>query len=66
METIKIDDKEIPVVKPTKVTTKISNKKTGEIYQTEEEWKSKSIPEEDIQRDVHVVMPNLDLFSKTK
>ena len=33
METIKINGKEVPVIKPAKVTTKISNKKTGVIYQ---------------------------------
>ena len=54
------------VLKPTKVTTTIKNKKTGEIYKTEEEWKVKNIAEEDIQKDVHVLMPPLDLFSKTK
>ena len=53
-------------VKPTKITTTISNKHTGEIYKTEEEWKAKGIPEKDIRRDVHVLMPKLDLFSKTK
>jgi|TARA_R100000322_G_scaffold75379_1_gene47174 hypothetical protein len=54
------------VIKPTKVTTIIKNKKTGEEYKTEEEWKAKNIAEEDIQRDVHVFMPSLDLFGKTK
>ena len=54
------------VIKPTKVTTTIKNKKTGEEYKTEEEWKAQNIPEEDIQRDVHVLMPSLDLFGKTK
>ena len=53
-------------VKPAKVTTTISNKKTGEIYKTEEDWKAKGIEEKDIRRDVHVLMPKLDLFSKTK
>ena len=53
------------VIKPTKVTTVIKNKKTGEEYKTEEEWKAKNIAEEDIQRDVHVFMPSLDLFGKT-
>jgi len=53
-------------VKPTKVTTTIKHKQTGKIYKTEEEWKAKGIPEKDIQRDVHVLMPRLDLFSKTK
>ena len=53
-------------IKAAKVTTTIKHKKTGEIYKTEEEWKAKGVAEEDIRRDVHVVMPDLDLFSKTK
>ena len=31
-------------VKPTKVTTTIKHKQTGEIYKSEEEWKAKGIP----------------------
>ena len=54
------------IIEPAKVTTTISNKKTGEKYETEEEWKAKGIDEKDIRRDVHVLMPKLDLFSKTK
>ena len=54
------------VLKATKVTTTIKHKQTGEIYKTEEEWKAKGIDEKDIRRDVHVLMPALDLFSKTK
>ena len=53
-------------IKPTKVTTTIKHKQTGEIYKTEEEWKAKGIEGKDIRRDVHVLMPRLDLFSKTK
>ena len=53
-------------VKPAKVTTTISNKQTGEKDKAEEEWKAKGIEEEDSRRDVHVLMPPLDLFSKTK
>jgi len=53
-------------IKTTKVTTTISNLKTREIYKTEDEWKAKGIMEKDIRRDVHVLMPPLDLFSKTK
>ena len=53
-------------IKPAKVTTTISNKHTGEKYKTEEEWKAKGIEEKDIRRDVHVLMPKLDLFGKTK
>ena len=61
-----INGTEVPCLEPTKVTTTIKNKKTGEIYKTEEEWKAKNIPAEDIRRDVHVLMPALDLFAKTK
>ena len=53
-------------LKPTKVVTIISNLQTKEVYKTEEEWKAKGIPEKDIRRDVRVIMPPLDLFSKTK
>ena len=53
-------------LKPQKVTTTISNLKTGEKYKTEEEWKARGIAEKDIRRDVHVLMPALDLFGKTK
>ena len=53
-------------IKPTKITTTISNLQTGEKYKNEEEWKAKGIAEKDIRRDVHVLMPALDVFSKTK
>ena len=66
MKTTTINGKEVPVLEPTEIITKISNSKTGEIYKTEEEWKAKGIAEEDIRRDVKVVMPALDLFAKTK
>jgi hypothetical protein len=51
-------------IKPEKIIEKISNKKTGEEYKNEEEWKSKGISPNDIRRDVTVIMPNLDLFPK--
>ena len=35
-------------LKPTKVTTTISNLKKKEKYKTDEEWKAKGIPEKDI------------------
>jgi hypothetical protein len=66
MKTTIVEGKEIPVVEPAEVKITIKNKKTGEIYKTEEEWKAKNILEDDIQKDVHVVMPALDLFAKTK
>ena len=51
---------------PEKIITTIKNKKTGEVYKTEEALKAANIPEEDIRRDVKVIMPALDLLSKTK
>ena len=51
---------------PEKIITTIKNKKTGKVYETEEALKASGIPEGDIQRDVTVIMPALDLLSKTK
>ena len=53
-------------LKPQEIITTISNKKTGEIYKDEEALKAANIPEEDVQRDVKVIMTPLDLFGKTK
>ena len=53
-------------IKPEKIITTISNLKTGEEYKTEEEWKTKGVPEAESRRDVKVIMPSLDLFPKTK
>ena len=57
---------EIIKLTPEKIITTIKNKKTGEVYETEEALKASNIPEEDVQRDVTVIMPALDLFAKTK
>ena len=57
---------DIPVITPDKIITTIKNKKTGEVYETEEALKAANIPEEDVQRDVTVIMPALDLFGKTQ
>ncbi len=57
---------DVPTLTPEKIITTIKNKKTGEIYETEEALKAANIPEEDVQRDVKVIMPALDLFAKTK
>jgi len=65
MDTVKVDGKEIPLIYA-KTRTIIKHKKTGEQYSTEEEWKAKGINVEDIQRDVIVTLPKLDLFAKTK
>ena len=53
-------------ITPEKIITTIKNKKTGVIYESEEALKAANIPEEDVQRDVTVIMPPLDLFGKTQ
>jgi len=58
--------KDIPTIKPKEIIETISNIKTGEIYKNDEEWKTKGIPEQDIRKDVRVIMPSLDLFGETK
>ena len=65
MNMVKINGKEVPLVYA-KTKTIIKHKKTGEQYSTEEEWKAKGIDVENIQRDVTVILPKLDLFAKTK
>ena len=57
---------DIPVLIPKEIITTISNAKTGEIYKDEEALKAAQVPEEDVRRDVKVIMPALDLFAKTK
>ena len=54
------------VLEPKEIIETISNIKTGEIYKNDEEWKAKGIPQEDIRKDVRVIMPSLDLFGETK
>jgi len=66
IEYLKINGKEVPVVEPAEVIVTIKNKVTGEIYKDEEALKTANISEENVQRDVLVKMPKLDLFSKTK
>ena len=57
---------DIPTLTPEKIITTIKNKKTGEVYETEEALKAANIPAEDVQRDVTVIMQPLDLIGKTK
>ena len=53
-------------MQPDKIIEKITNKKTGERYKNDKEWKDKGISPEDIRRDVTVIMPSLDLLGETK
>ncbi len=57
---------EVKMLTPEKIITTIKNKKTGEVYKDEEALKAANIPEDDVQRDVTVIMPPLDLLAKTK
>ena len=57
---------DIPMITPEKIVTTIKNKKTGEVYESEEALKAANIPAEDVHRDVTVYMPPLDLIGKTK
>ena len=57
---------DIPIITPDKIITTIKNKKTGEVYESEEAIKAANISAEDVQRDVTVIMPPLDLIGKTK
>ena len=58
--------KDIPILEPKEIIETISNLKTGEIYKNDEEWKTKGVSEQDIRRDIRVIMPSLDLFGETK
>ena len=40
--------------------------KTGEIFKEKKEWEVKGYKPEEMAKDVKVIMPPLDLFSKTK
>ena len=65
MNMVKIDGKDVPLIKA-KVTTTIKHKETGVVYKNEEEWKGLKVDPANIQRDVLVKLPRLDLFAKTK
>jgi hypothetical protein len=62
---IKVNGKDVPVVKATAVMT-LSNLKTGVKYETEKEWKALGIDPKEIRRDIKITVPSLDLFAKTK
>ena len=64
-EKITIDGKEIPVLQ-VKSKTIIKNKETGVVYKDEAEWKGLGIDPKDVQVDVKIQVPSLDLLAKTK
>ena len=54
------------VLKPAKVETTYRHKKTGQLFKERKDWETKGFKEEEMAQDVKVIMPPLDLFSKTK
>ena len=52
--------------KQAKVETTYRHKKTGEVFKERKDWESKGYKNEDMAQDVKVIMPPLDLLSKTK
>ena len=65
MDKVKVNGNEIPLIK-VETTTTIKHKETGVVYKNEEEWKKLGIDPSQIQRDVKVMIPTLDLLAKTK
>ena len=65
MKTIIVDGKDIPLFEVKALTT-IKNKESGVIYKDDQEWKTLGIAPEQIQRDVKVTLPRLDLLAKSK
>ena len=54
------------IIKPAKVETQYRYKKTGETFKDRKDWEAKGFKNEDMAQDVKVIMPPLDLISKTK
>ena len=65
MSMIVIDGKDVPLLKAKSKTT-IKNKESGVIYKDDQEWKTLGIAPEQIQRDVKITLPRLDLLAKSK
>ena len=65
MSMIVIDGKEVPLVMAKSKTT-INIKESGVVYKDDQEWKTLGIDPAQIQRDVKITLPRLDLLAKTK
>ena len=53
-------------MKQAKVETTYRHKETGELFKERKDWEAKGFKQEEMAQDVNVIMPSLDLFSKTK
>ena len=49
-----------------KVEETYRHKKTGEFFKEKKDWEAKGYKPEEMAQDVKVIMPPLDLISKTK
>jgi len=49
-----------------KVEETYRHKETGEIFKERKDWEARGFKNEEMAQDVKVIMPALDLFSKTK
>ena len=49
-----------------KVEETYRHKETGELFKEKKDWEAKGYKPEEMAQDVNVMMPALDLFSKTK
>ena len=65
MGRILVNGKEVPFLQAKGKTT-IKNKESGVVYKDDQEWKTLGIAPEQIQRDVKVTLPRLDLLAKSK
>jgi hypothetical protein len=66
MKTTVIDGQEVPVLDATSVETTYRHIKTGEVFKEKKDWEARGFKNEEMAQDVKVIMPALDLFSKTK
>ena len=66
MKTTIVDGHEIPELDATHVETTYRHLKTGEVFKEIKDWEAKGFKNEEMAQDVKVIMPALDLFSKTK
>ena len=49
-----------------KIEETYRHKKTGEVFKERKDWEAKGYKAEEMAQDVNVIMPPLDLWSKTK
>ena len=62
---IRVGNKEVPVITAQSKTI-IKYKKTGVIYKDNDEWTALGVDPKDIQVDIKIQVPTLDLLAKTK